>query len=588
LKDFSFYFKGNQIMATVTTPTKIGIEFLVKGGLGDQTHPEMAALKDGSFVMTWVVDNGIVGQHYKADGSKTGLEFMISKSASGQNMQKVVALEDGGFVVVWNVANGNMSDEKYILAQRFDNSFSKIGDSFFVSQKTANVGNSLNSDNIALTALKNGGFLVEWSDYLASGYPYRNGIKVKIYDGNINSKSQNDEFILSQDRFRFGTPQSSTSITLENGNVVINYNNLVQIYDDKGKPIGDSFSMNTFSGGIGMPTMASLKDGGFITAWYQNNQDGDKTGIFAQRFDSKGNTVGTEFQVNTYTKDNQDTPKVVALPDGGFLITWQSWAQESDPQAKGQKGYGIFAQRYSSDNLPVGSEFQINTTTNDNQDTPNIIALANGSVIAAWQSDNQNGAKDYDIYAQKLSVSDNSSTTTDINNNSNAVTTSTSFNGTIQNDTLQGDNDNNTLLGLAGNDSLNGGRGNDILKGGAGNDTLIGGLDADVLIGGSGADIFKFTSIDELGNTEETADVIVDFNTKQKDKIDLSGIDADENQAGDQVLKFVKKFGADATGQLVFDAKTQMIYGSTNADTDPEFIIQVSGVTSLKAADFIL
>jgi Ca2+-binding RTX toxin-like protein len=144
-------------------------------------------------------------------------------------------------------------------------------------------------------------------------------------------------------------------------------------------------------------------------------------------------------------------------------------------------------------------------------------------------------------------------------------------------------------LGLAGNDVLNGGAGDDIIKGGAGNDTLIGGLGADVLIGGSGADVFRFTSLNELGNTEETADVIVDFNTKQKDKIDLSGIDANEDKSGDQAFTLVKGFSdTDATGQLFFDAKTQMIYGSTNADSDPEFVIMLNGVTSLKAADFVL
>jgi len=55
-------------------------------------------------------------------------------------------------------------------------------------------------------------------------------------------------------------------------------------------------------------------DGGFAIAWQSKNLDGDKKGIFVQRFDSSAVKVGAETQVNTTTADDQERP---ALAVGG-------------------------------------------------------------------------------------------------------------------------------------------------------------------------------------------------------------------------------------------------------------------------------
>ena len=128
---------------------------------------------------------------------------------------------------------------------------------------------------------------------------------------------------------------------------------------------------------------------------------------------------------------------------------------------------------------------------------------------------------------------------------------------------------------------------NDKLSALAGNDTLIGGVGADILIGGQGADIFKFNSATETGLTSATRDVITDFNSGEGDKIDLSailiGFYKDFNFIGSQ--PFDK---TNATNQLRFDATSHILYGSTNTDSKPEFSIQLNGVNSLVADDFIL
>jgi len=90
--------------------------------------------------------------------------------------------------------------------------------------------------------------------------------------------------------------------------------------------------------------------------------------------------------------------------------------------------------------------------------------------------------------------------------------------------------------------------GADTLAGGLGNDTLVGGGGADILSGGQGSDRFVFTGLDD--STPNARDVIIDL--ENKDVIDLSGIDADVTQEGDQAFHLVSAFTHRA-GELVLE-----------------------------------
>jgi Ca2+-binding RTX toxin-like protein len=160
---------------------------------------------------------------------------------------------------------------------------------------------------------------------------------------------------------------------------------------------------------------------------------------------------------------------------------------------------------------------------------------------------------------------------------------------------ITGNSGANKLTGGAGHDSLVGAAGSDTLLGGAGNDTLQGGAGKDALTGGADADVFDFNALAELGATSATRDVITDF-TGGLDRVDLSGVDADSVTAGDQAFTYIgtDSFASrgDATGlvRFTYDAANNLgiLYGSTDADTTAEFMIQFNGVSSMSAADFLL
>ncbi|PSH58658.1 hypothetical protein CU100_13920 [Phyllobacterium endophyticum] len=114
-------------------------------------------------------------------------------------------------------------------------------------------------------------------------------------------------------------------------------------------------------------------------------------------------------------------------------------------------------------------------------------------------------------------------------------------------DTLTGNTKNNQLFGMGGNDTIRGLGGNDKLLGGDGNDILIGGAGADSATGQGGNDIYRFENI---GQIHFEADTVQGFTPG--DKIDLSMIDANPNEVGDQAFHF----GGDKTGQVAIVTHT--------------------------------
>jgi|GEM_PF-2183907 len=125
---------------------------------------------------------------------------------------------------------------------------------------------------------------------------------------------------------------------------------------------------------------------------------------------------------------------------------------------------------------------------------------------------------------------------------------------------------------------------NDTMVGSSGNDWIMGGVGLDKMTGGLGADKFTFYNAEETGLTAQTRDIITDFKHSEGDKINLMWMFGTHDFAYIGAKAFSK---TDATGQLRFDNTTHVLYGSTDADNKAEFSIQLNGVKSLVADDFI-
>jgi hypothetical protein len=132
-----------------------------------------------------------------------------------------------------------------------------------------------------------------------------------------------------------------------------------------------------------------------------------------------------------------------------------------------------------------------------------------------------------------------------------------------------------------GDDLLIGGRGADMLfgdepTGANGADTLIGGGGADLLNGFGGPDLFVYKAIadSKVGH----GDLIVDLETG--DQIDLSAIDADTTQRGNQAFHLVGALSGQA-GEIAFtydgiENRTHLV-GDVDGDGRADFDLMMAG-----------
>ena len=201
-------------------------------------------------------------------------------------------------------------------------------------------------------------------------------------DVTINAVVHNTEFQVNT--YVINAQDESSIAGLTGGEFVVVWQSLFQdgssygvygqIYSASGRALSDEFRVNTYVTDIqNKPSVAGLSDGGFVVSWNSQDQDGEDLGIFGQRYDQSGNIKGAEFQINTYTEQNQTTSSVTNLDDGGFVVTWDNNGQDR----------GIYGQRYDDAANAVLSEFQISSSTSY-FDGSKVANLSDGGFVVTW------------------------------------------------------------------------------------------------------------------------------------------------------------------------------------------------------------
>ncbi len=155
----------------------------------------------------------------------------------------------------------------------------------------------------------------------------------------------------------------------------------VRVYDEGGVPVGPEILVNeTTSNNQRRPDVAMANDGTFTVVWRSSAaEDGSGQTAMARRFAADGTALSGEFVLNTYTTGNQFRPVVGYADDGSFVATWTSAGQDGSSN-------GVFGQRYNASAVPIGTEFQINTTTGDTQMYSQIAVGTDGRFIVIWQA----------------------------------------------------------------------------------------------------------------------------------------------------------------------------------------------------------
>jgi hypothetical protein len=330
----------------------LGPEFRVNSfTIGFQTRPSVAMDADGDFVVAWQSTGqdgselGVFAQRFDAAGVAQGPEFQVNSFTTSIQSESSVAMDaDGDFVVAWQSYDQD-GDVSGIFARRYDAAGGPVGGEFQVNSFTID---AQGAPSVAMDA--DGDFVVTWDS--------------RKQDGSLSSV-------------------------------------FAQRFDAAGNPVGGEFRVNSFtmSSQFG-PSVAMDADGGFIVAWQGFDQDGSELGIFAQRFDAAGNPVGGEFQVNSFTSGRQWQPAVAMDADGDFVVTWESYGQDGDSS-------GVFAQRFDAAGNPVGGEFQVNSFTIDTQEAPSVAMDADGDFVVAWWELDRLYGYDRGVFAQRYDAAGN-------------------------------------------------------------------------------------------------------------------------------------------------------------------------------------
>ena len=368
-----------------------GSEFVVNTTTTDiQANPTIVNLSDGGFVVAWqsnLQDGssfGVYAQRYDAAGAPVGGETQVNTTTIDRQQDvEITALNDGGYIIAWESDNQD-GDGYGVYTQRYDAAGAPVGGETQVNTTTAS-----NQHSPTIAGLNDGGYVIAWTSGSQDGDG--NGVYMQRYDNAgvpLGSETQvNTTTIEDQD--------TAAVTVLQNGDFVITWESsnqdgdgigvYMQRYDSAGVPLGSETQVNTTTvNGQDDPHIAALDNGGFVITWESSLQDGDGNGLYGQIFDSAGNPVGGEFQINTETTDSQQDQRVEALPNGGFIVIWESNLQDGDQ-------YGIYAQQFDASGNSIGNELHLTTTTIGIQADPNITVLDDGRIVAVWESDNNDG-----------------------------------------------------------------------------------------------------------------------------------------------------------------------------------------------------
>lgn len=377
---------GNDIFAQMyyADGSTNGTKFQVNtNAAGVQSYPHVAYQPSGRYIVSWNTDAGagdVAVQVFKPDpGVTINAEAVVNTTVAGLQANSALAVfQDGSFMVAFEDATGKDGGGYGILGQWFSSTGAKVG-----GEKVLNAGitgDQRYPTGLGLTADVG---IIAWTN-LADGHVYArrfdkagnvyNGAKEFIVNTTKTGEQSNPAIAVTGNN-TFVVAWDSEGID-GNGTGVG-----VQRYGADGTPAGTEAIANTFTVGSQItPAVAMDQAGNYVVVWDSVGQDGDIDGVYAQRFKSDGSKLGSEFQVSQTTANDQWRPAVAMLGDGSFATAWESYGQA------GGANYDIVLRCYDASGAALGNEQIVNSTTADKQQFPNIVAFPDGRYLITWQS----------------------------------------------------------------------------------------------------------------------------------------------------------------------------------------------------------
>jgi len=393
---------GNSNNISVTTNNIIS-EFQVNSyTTGNQANPAVTINDNGDFVVIWdsaTQDSntyGVYAQRYNNTGTKVSSEFKVnSYTANNQSNPSIGMDNNGNIVATWQGAGSG--DSTGVFALKYDSSNTKVGSEFRVNSSTINTSQN---PTVSVAKDSSGNFVIGYNNFdgtLYNVYTQRYNNSGSLGQALINSGATGYSHtpIVSMDYYG-SFLVSYLSANNRDGSGHAAY---ARRFDFSTTTYSSEFRTNTYTtDSQAYPSVAMNNSGNFVIAWGSNGQDGSLMGVYAQRYDNTGTKIGSEFRVNTYTTGTQSSPSVGIDDNGNFVVVWQGAGQDGDLSSE----YNVYAQRFDSNENKLGSEFRINAYTTGNQLNTRVAMNASGEFVVTWENDSTQDGSGYGIYAKSF------------------------------------------------------------------------------------------------------------------------------------------------------------------------------------------
>ena len=368
--------------------------------VGDQTTPVITALENGNLLAVWKNSNtssatggdgsngSINARILDAEGKPQSPEFRVNETTTNdQAHPSVTTLANGEVLMTWT---SSQSGNYRIYGRRYDEDGNALGGEFSLTESAG-----AHQYEPSISALADGGYLVSWQDSDLDGSGY--GVFAQRFDSNDQGSGQ----------FRVNTHSTDGQYTpdteaLPDGGYIITWagrgsdqanDNGVYIrqYSADGKTIVETTASSTIAGGQNNSKVTVLSDGGYVVSWTSNH--GGNSDVYARQFNAKGEPIGDDFRVSTESTGNEHNRDIIALDDGGFMVSWD----------KGSNGDGVYARRFNEYGEPQGEVFQLNDYMGGAQTNVQLLLMSDGRVATAWQSAGEDGSGT-GVYGRYLSL----------------------------------------------------------------------------------------------------------------------------------------------------------------------------------------
>lgn len=313
-----------------------------------------------------------------------GDDFQVNQLTTGdQRLPTVGVAADGSFVVAWqsDVSGGDDSYGRSIQARRFSAEGNPLGDDFQVNTYTPE------SQYAASLRMEPGGdFVVAWRWFYDIPFaPPIFEVSGQVFDA--QGTGVGEELVISVSS---GYNYHSGGRIVGDGpggfvSTLGSYSVSVSRFSGDGTPLGTVTASET-APGTGSQPRASVDSGGnFAVVWASEvSPDGDDSSgrsIQARPFDSMGQPLSGQFQINQITTGEQSYPEVALLDNGRYLVIWndQGVGDGSGSRIQGRLG--------ELGGGPLGEEFQINTATSADQQRGHLDRFGSSAFVVVWQSD---------------------------------------------------------------------------------------------------------------------------------------------------------------------------------------------------------